>query len=310
MVTGEIAPPKSASRQAVERLATGLVGYIDAVNLTDNQRGIARMSSLGAGVICAQVGLEPIVQITCQNRNRLALQGDVLSGAALGIENFMCLTGDPPRTGDHPSAKGVLDLNSFSLLRILHRMRTDGVFDSGVKLREAPRLFLGAGANPLVERAARTERKVAAGADFIQTQPAFDVASFRRWMADIRAAGLHQRAAILAGVLVLRSAESAAFIDANLPGVRVPERQIERLRTAEDPAMEGIAIAAERVQELLRIEGVAGVHLMSVGWTKSMPLVVERAGLLPRPVMAPGAATVSDAAGGHVEGMLSAWSPV
>ncbi|MBI4491623.1 MAG: methylenetetrahydrofolate reductase [Chloroflexi bacterium] len=292
VVTGEIAPPKGASRQAVERLAAGLRGYVDAVNLTDNQRGVARMSSLGAGLLCAQVGLEPIVQITCQNRNRLALQGDVLSGAALGVHNFMCLTGDHPRFGDHPDAKSVLDLNSFGLIRMLARMRAPGVFDSGAPLKDAPRLFVGAAANPAVERAARTEKKIEAGAEFIQTQPSFDLDRFRSWMADARALKLHRRAAILGGVLILRSAESATFIDANLPGVRVPAQWLERLRSAGDPAAEGIAIAAEIVQELLSIEGVAGVHLMSVGWTKAMPLVVERAGLLPRPAMAPAAVGV------------------
>jgi methylenetetrahydrofolate reductase (NADPH) len=287
VVTGEIAPPKGADRNAVERLARGLLGSVDAVNLTDNQRGIARMSSLAAGIICLQVGLEPIVQITCQNRNRLALQGDVLGGAALGIRNFMALTGDHPRLGDHPATKNVADLNSFALLRILRHLVEAGEFESGTKLTACPRLFIGAGANPGVEPAARTGKKIEAGARFIQTQPAFDLSRFRAWMADVRSLGLHRQAAILGGVLIFRSAQSAAFINENLPGVVVPAETVERLRIAADAETAGIAIATETVQELLSIEGIAGVHLMSVGWTRAMPLVVERAGLLPRPVMAP-----------------------
>lgn len=279
VITGEIAPPRGASRATLERLAGGIRGAVDAINLTDNQRGLGRMSALGAGIILQQMGIEPIVQMTCQHRNRIALQADVLSGAACGIANFLCMTGDHPKIGDHAEAKNVLDLNSFQLIKMLRTMRDSGTFDSGVKLSDPPQIFIGGVSNPNVEKVARLERKIAFGAEFIQTQILFDMDRFREWMTDVRAAGLHQQAHIIAGVMIIKSAQSATFLRDHLPGSRVPEPLIERLARAEDPEQEGIAIAAELTQELLGIEGVRGVHLMTVGWTKAIPLVVERAGV-------------------------------
>jgi methylenetetrahydrofolate reductase (NADPH) len=283
VVTGEIAPPKGAARGALEKLAAGMREAVDAVNLTDNQRGVGRMSALGAGVILRQLGIEPIVQMTCQHRNRIALQADVLSGAACGITNFLCMTGDHPRIGDHPEAKNVLDLNSFQLIKMLRAMRDEGVFQSGVALSEAPTFFLGGVANPNIERVARLERKIQCGAEFIQTQIIFDLERFKQWMADVRAAGLHQRAHILAGVMVIRSASSAQFLRDHLPGSRVPDSIIERMERAANVEDEGIRVASELTQDLLAIEGVRGVHIMSVGWTRAIPRVVAAAGLLPRP---------------------------
>lgn len=287
VVTGEIAPPRGAAREALERLALGLRDSVDAINLTDNQRGLGRMSALGAGIILRQLGCEPVVQMTCQHRNRIALQSDVLSGAACGITNFLAMTGDHPRIGDHPDAKNVLDLNSFQLIKTLRTMRDEAKFQSGVALTEAPRFFLGAVANPNIERIARLERKIQFGAEFIQTQILFDLDRFRQWMADARAAGLHQQAYILAGIMVVRSAQSARFLRDHLPGSRVPEWVIDRMDRAAQPETEGIAIAAELIGELLAIDGVRGVHIMSVGWTKAIPQVVARAGLLPRPPAPP-----------------------
>lgn len=283
VVTGEIAPPKGASRAAVERLAQGLAGYVDAVNLTDNQRGMARMSALGAGLIVRQVGLEPIVQVTCQNRNRLALQADVLSASALGIHNFLCMTGDHPKHGDHPETKHVLDLNSFQLIKMLRTLRDEHCFQSGGALKDPPTFFVGGVANPNIERVARLEKKIEAGAEFIQTQIIFDVQRFRGWMAEARAAGLHQQAYILAGVIIPRTARTVVFLKEELPGMCIPDSVVDRMERASDPEHEGVLIAAELVQELLSIEGIAGVHLMSVGWTRAMPQVIEQAGLLPRP---------------------------
>lgn len=285
VVTGEIAPPKGASRNKIEELAGNLRGSFDALNLTDNQRGIARMSALGAGIVLQQMGLEPIVQITCQHRNRIALQADVLSGAALGIRNFLCMTGDHPRIGDHPEAKNVLDVNSFGLIRMLRKMRDVGSFEAGTPLKDAPQFFLGAVANPNIERAARTEKKIEAGAEFIQTQLIFDTARFRQWMADVRAADLHRGAYIMAGIMILRRPRSAIFLRDHLPGTLMPDAVIERMQRAEDSEREGIALAAELVSEVLSVEGVAGVHLMSVDWTRAMPYVIEQAGLLPRPAL-------------------------
>src|SRR5215212_8577004 len=239
VVTGELAPPKGAARATLERLALGMRDTVDAINLTDNQRGVGRMSALGAGVVMRQLGIEPIVQMTCQHRNRIAVQADVLSGAVCGIDNFLCMTGDHPKSGDHPEAKNVLDLNSL--------------------------------------------KKIQSGAEFIQTQIIFDIERFKQWMADVRAAGLHQQVHIIAGVMVIRSAGSAQFLRDHLPGSRVPDWVIERMAHAENAEQEGVRIAGELTQELLAIEGVRGIHIMSVGWTRAIPWVVEAAGLLPRP---------------------------
>jgi methylenetetrahydrofolate reductase (NADPH) len=283
VVTGEIAPPKGANAESVIKLADGIRDYVDAVNLTDNQRGVARMSALGAGILLQQRGIETIVQMTCQHRNRVALQADALSGAALGVRNFLCMTGDHPRIGDHPEAKNVLDLNSFQLIRTLRTLRDAGTFQSGTPLKQAPTFFVGGVANPNVERAARLEKKIEAGAEFIQTQLVFDTQRFRQWMADVRAAGLHQQAAILAGVMVLRRPKSALYLRDHLPGTLMPESVIERMQGAADAEAEGISLAAELVNDLLSVEGVAGVHIMSVDWTRSFPPIIERAGLYPRP---------------------------
>lgn len=283
VVTGEVAPPKGAARATLEKLATAMRNHVDAINLTDNQRGVGRMSALGAGIILDRLGIEPIVQMTCQHRNRIALQADVLSGSACGITNFLCMTGDHPKIGDHPDAKNVLDLNSFQLIRMLRGMRDEGHFQSGVPLAEAPRFFLGGVSNPNIERVARLEKKIQSGAEFIQTQIIFDVDRFKQWMADARAAGLHQAAYIIGGVMVIRSAQSARFLRDHLPGSRVPEWVVERMDRAESPEQEGARIAAEVARELLAIEGVRGIHIMSVGWTKAIPWVVEAADLLPRP---------------------------
>src|SRR5689334_20366322 len=255
VVTGELAPPKGAARATLERLAIGMRDAVDAINLTDNQRGVGRMSALGAGVVMRQLGIEPIVQMTCQHRNRIALQADVLSGAVCGIENFLCMTGDHPKIGDHPDAKNVLDLNSFQLIRTLRMMRDEGRFQSGTPLTEPPRFFLGGVANPNIEKVARLERKIQSGADFIQTQIIFDIERFRQWMTDARAAGLHQQAHILAGVMVIRSASSAHFLRDHLPGSRVPDWVVERMTRTEDAEGTGIRIAAELTQEMLAIDG-------------------------------------------------------
>lgn len=285
VVTGEVAPPKGASPARLVQLAEGMRASVDAINLTDNQRGVARMSALGAAAVLRQAGIEPIMQMTCQHRNRIALQADALSAAALGIQNVLCMTGDHPRIGDHPEAKNVLDMNSFRLIAMLRRLRDEARFESGTPLKDAPSFFIGGVANPNVERAARLEKKIEVGAEFIQTQLIFDVARFRAWMADVRAAGLHRQAHILAGVMVLRRPNSAIYLRDHLPGTLMPDAVVERMQAAADAEAEGIAIAAELVNDLLGVEGVAGVHIMSVDWTRAIPQIVARAGLLPRPAL-------------------------
>ncbi|NTW98071.1 MAG: methylenetetrahydrofolate reductase [Oscillochloris sp.] len=283
VVTGEMAPPKGAEPSRLLQLAEGMRASVDAINLTDNQRGVARMSSLGAAALLRQIGIEPIMQITCQHRNRIALQADALSASALGVRNLLCMTGDHPRIGDHPAAKNVLDLNSFQLIRMMRKLRDEAALESGGQLKDAPQFFVGGVANPNVERAARLEKKIESGAEFIQTQLVFDVARFRQWMADVRTAGLHQRAHILAGVMVLRRPHSALYLRDHLPGTLMPDGIVDRMQAAADSEREGIEIAAELVSDLLGVEGVAGVHIMSVDWTRAIPQIVERAGLLPRP---------------------------
>lgn len=285
VVTGEIAPPKGANRAQLERVAAAMRGSVDAINLTDNQRGIGRMSSLGAGVILSQAGDETIMQMTCQHRNRIALQADALSAAACGIRNILCMTGDHPKIGDHVDAKNVLDLNSFQLIKTMRTLRDEQQFQSGVALNGAPQFFIGGVSNPNIERVTRLERKIQFGAEFIQTQILFDIPRFQEWMRDVRSAGLHQQAYIIAGTMILRSAQSARFLRDHLPGSRVPDWVIDRLEQAADPEQEGVRIAAELTRELLAVEGVRGIHLMSVGWSKAIPWVVEAAGLLPRPAM-------------------------
>lgn len=282
VVTGEIAPPRGASPQTLLRIAANVAPAVDALNLTDNQRGIGRMSAMTSAILLRQHGYEVIAQMTCQHRNRIALQADALGGAACGVSNILAMTGDHPKIGDHPDAKNVLDLNSFQLIKTLRTMRDQKTFSSGTPLSEAPVFYVGGVANPNIEKATRLERKIEFGAEFIQTQIIFDVARFAEWMHDVRTLGLHQSAAIMAGVMVIKSAQSARFLRDHLPGSRVPESIIARMEAASDPEAEGILIAAELSKQLLSIAGVRGVHIMSVGWTKAIPLVVAHAGLTQR----------------------------
>jgi len=279
VVTGEIAPPRGAAPEALLKLAANLAPAVDALNLTDNQRGLGRMSAMTAAIFLRQHGYEVIAQMTCQHRNRIALQADALGGAMCGVQNILAMTGDHPRIGDHPETKNVLDVNSFQLINMLRTMRDQSTMQSGSPLTVAPRYLVGGVANPNIEKATRLERKIQFGAEFIQTQIIFDVDRFAEWMQAVRTLGLHQQASIMAGIMVIKSAQSARFLRDHLPGSRVPEHIVDRMEQATDPEAEGIAVAAELCQQLLAIDGVRGVHLMSVGWTKAIPLVVRHAGL-------------------------------
>ena len=279
VVTGEIAPPRGAAPEALLKLAANLAPAVDALNLTDNQRGLGRMSAMTAAIFLRQHGYEVIAQMTCQHRNRIALQADALGGAMCGVQNILAMTGDHPRIGDHPETKNVLDVNSFQLINMLRTMRDQSTMQSGSPLTVAPRYLVGGVANPNIEKATRLERKIQFGAEFIQTQIIFDVDRFAEWMQAVRTLGLHQQASIMAGIMVIKSAQSARFLRDHLPGSRVPEYIVDRMEQATDPEAEGIAVAAELCQQLLAIDGVRGVHLMSVGWTKAIPLVVRHAGL-------------------------------
>ncbi len=297
VVTAELGPPKSADTDLIRRKAGYLRGVVDAANITDNQTAIVRMSSIGAALIAMQEGLEPVIQITCRDRNRLAVQSDVLGAYALGIRNVLCLTGDHQKFGNHPAAKNVFDMDSIQLVAMLRAMRDEKVFACGDEIRNSkkapvvePRMFIGAAANPFGDpfpfRVARLAKKVNAGADFIQTQCIYDMKRFRQWMQQVCDRGLHERVYILAGITPLKSLRMAEHMRDNVAGLTVPEEIIERLRGAENAAEEGERIAVEQIQELLQIPGVHGVHIMAIESEHIVPDLLKKAGLLPRPVVA------------------------
>jgi len=287
VVTAELGPPRSCDEGLVEKKAALLKGSVDAVNLTDNQTSIVRLSSLAASVLVQQQGLEAILQMTCRDRNRLALQSDLLGAAALGLKNLLCLTGDHQCFGNHPQAKNVFDLDAVQLLSMVKTMCEEGKFLSGEDMKKAPALFLGAAANPFAEpldlRLMRLEKKIKAGAAFIQTQPVFDLEKFKLWMEKVRERGLHEKAYILAGLMPIRSVKMLNFMRENVPGVVIPEVLSREIEEARDPGEAGINYCSRMIGELKKIKGVAGVHLMAVEWEKAVPEMVSRAGLLPRP---------------------------
>jgi methylenetetrahydrofolate reductase (NADPH) len=253
-------------------VAGQLRGWVDAVNITDNQGSNVRMASWAGSLAAIQAGLEPVMQMTCRDRNRIALQSDLLGASALGIRNVLVMTGDDPRFGDHPDAKPVFDLDSVQLLKALRAMRDDRVLMSGRHLEPAPDCFLGAVENL---RADRLASKVDAGAQFVQTQFVFDVAGFGRWMAQVRDLGLHERCHILAGVGAVRSRRALDFMREKVPGVHVPDDVYRRLRAAAHVADEGARLAAEIVWQVREIEGVAGVHLFVAGNEQVIPGILE-----------------------------------
>jgi len=291
-VTGELGPPQSADPEVIRRKARILRGNVDAFNVTDGQTAVVRMSSWAACMIAKEEGLDPIVQMTCRDRNRIALQMDVLGAAALGIKNLLCLTGDHIKFGNHPDAKAVFDLDSIQFVKMVRDMRDGRRFQCGDEMAVAPNLFLGAAANPFADpfdfRTVRLAKKVTAGADFIQTQIIYNVARFAEWMKRARDRGLHQKTRILAGVAPIKSVGAARYMKTRVPGMDVPDETIERLRGVpkEQVSREGIKLCVEIINQVRQIEGVAGIHLMAIEWEEAVPEIVEAAGLLPRPRMA------------------------
>ena len=287
VVTSELGPPRGASREVVEKKAEILKGYADAFNLTDCQTAMVRLSSIAAGTILVNMGMEPIIQMTCRDRNRIAIQSDILGAAALGMKNLLCLTGDHQCFGDHPDAKGVFDIDSIQLLDIVRQMRDEKKFQSGEDIKPEPRLFLGAAENPFADpfkyRAIRLAKKIRAGTDFIQTQIIYNIEKFEEWMGLVRDMGLHKKVFILAGVTPIRSLGMAKYMKKNVPGMDVPDEIIKRLEGAEKKKAEGINICLDIIERVRKIEGVAGVHIMAIEWEDIVPEIVERAGLLPRP---------------------------
>jgi 5,10-methylenetetrahydrofolate reductase len=310
-VTAELGPPQSAESEVIRQKAALLKGYCDAVNITDNQTAIVRMSSIGAGTIVVSEGLEPVIQMTCRDRNRLAIQSDLLGAYALGMRNLLCLSGDHQTFGNHPTSKNVFDLDSLQLVKMVSDMRDEHVFQCGDSFKgQEPRFFIGAAAAPFADpidfRPYRLAKKVKAGANFIQTQLVYDVEAFEKYMQKVRELGLHKKTYILAGVGPLKSPGMARYMKKSVPGILVPDELIDRMNQAGAPWAgkskdeltkedkrarsdawkdEGIKICIELIQQLRRVEGVAGVHIMAIEWEEAVKPIVEGAGLYPRPVI-------------------------
>ncbi|MEN6520445.1 MAG: methylenetetrahydrofolate reductase [Armatimonadota bacterium] len=290
VVCGEMSPPQSADASPIAKKCGYFKGYVDAVNLTDNQTAIVRMSSVMSGHFALSGGVEPIIQMTCRDRNRLAIQSDILAAGAVGIKNILCLTGDHQKFGNHPDAKPVFDLDSTQLISMVKKMRDEKKFLSGDDIKQEPRMFIGGAANPFGEpfemRVLNLAKKIAAGVDFIQTQPVFDVPRFKKWMDAVRDEGMDKDVFILAGVMPVRSVKALYHMRDNVPGMRISPDYIKRMESIKEKEAsmeEGVKIAVEIVKELKSIPGVAGVHLMPVMWESITPRIVEEAGLLPRP---------------------------
>ena len=284
-VTAELGPPKSADPEVVRKKAKLLKGYADAFNVTDGQTAVVRMASWAACVLQKEEGLEPVVQMTCRDRNRIALQMDVLGAAALGINNILVLSGDHMSFGNHPQAKGVYDIDSIQLIKIIKDLRDEKVVQSGEEIDVEPRLFIGAAANPFAApfeyRPYRLAEKVAAGADFIQTQMVYNVPKFREYMSKVSGMGLDEKVYILAGVGPIKSLGTARYMAANVPGMDVPDKILDRMKKTpkEKRADEGIKICTEIIQQMREIPGTNGVHIMAIEWEEAIPKIVEGAGL-------------------------------
>jgi methylenetetrahydrofolate reductase (NADPH) len=285
--TGELGPPQGANVEAIRKKASHLKGIVDAVNITDNQTAVVRMASWAAGLVAIQEGLEPNYQMVCRDRNRIAMQSDILGAYAHGIRNMLCLSGDHQQFGNHPFTKGVFDIDSIQLISMVKRMRDNKKFLNGDDIDEAPQLFIGAAANPFAEpfefRVHRLAKKIEAGADFIQTQCIYDMKRFREWMKQANDMGLAEKVSILAGVTPLKSGGMARYMAKNVSGIIIPDEIIDRIVNAKKAAEEGIKICVEQIEELREIKGIRGVHLMAIEWEHRVPEIAERAKLIPRP---------------------------
>jgi len=289
VVTGECGPPRGANTEIIAEKADLLKGYVDAVNVTDNQTAIVRMSSISASVHLIGQGLEPIMQMVCRDRNRIAMQSDILGAWSLGIKNILCLSGDHQSFGSQPDALNVFDIDSMNLINMVKIMRDEGRDMSGFELNDPPRMFIGAAANPFADpfeyRVLRLAKKIDAGADFIQTQCIYNLDRFKEWMRLAREEGLTEKVHILAGVTPMKSAGMAKFMKNRVAGMDVPDEMIKRMESVQKDkaAEEGIKICLETIEDLRKIDGVHGIHIMAIEWEQKVPEIVEKAGLLPRP---------------------------
>ncbi|MBW2617717.1 MAG: methylenetetrahydrofolate reductase [Deltaproteobacteria bacterium] len=288
-VTSECGPPRGADPEVIRQKGELLKGCVDAVNVTDNQTAVVRMSSLAACIHLKEMGLEPVFQMVCRDRNRIAMQSDILGAAGHGISNILCLSGDHQTFGDHPQAANVFDLDSIQLVYTARKMTDEGKFLGGAEIESPPKMFVGAAANPFADpfeaRIMRLAKKVAAGAQFIQTQCIFNIDRFEEYMARVRDMGLHEKVKILAGMTPMKSVGMARYMQKQVPGMDVPEELIKRISGVEKgkAGEEGIKICVEHIKRIKEIPGVAGFHIMAIEWEQKVPQIVEQAGLLPRP---------------------------
>ena len=299
--TAELGPPKNADAEVIRKKAAQLKGVADGVNITDNQTAIVRMSSIAAAALSAQNGVEPIMQMTCRDRNRLAMQADMLGAYALGIRNLLCLSGDHQQFGNHPMAKNVYDMDSMTLIQMVKALRDGPKFQGGEEIKGVnPRFFIGAAENPFADpfefRPYRLAKKAQAGADFIQTQLIYNVPKFREFMKRVVDLGVHEKVYILAGVGPIKTAGAAKYMRDQVPGMDVPTEIVERMEAvgkgiedkkekAAAAREEGIKICVELIQQMREIPGVAGVHIMAIEWEEAVRPILERAGLFPRPTV-------------------------
>ncbi len=288
-VTSECGPPRGAVAKELTDKAKYLEGVVDAVNVTDNQTAMVRMSSLAGSVLIKQQGMHPLLQVVTRDRNRLAIQADILGAYSLGIDTMLCLSGDHTKFGDHPMAANVHDIDSIQLIQMVKGMRDESKFQGGSDIKGAPKMFIGAAANPFADpfelRVMRLAKKIAAGVDFIQTQCIFNVEKFELWMEGVRKMGLHKKCYILAGVTPMKSVGAARYMKNRVPGMDVPTDVVERMASVpkEKQPEEGVDICIETIERLKKVEGVAGFHIMAIEWEEKVEEIVRRAGLYPRP---------------------------
>ena len=288
-VTSECGPPRGSVPDKIKKKAELLKDCVDAINVTDNQTAVVRMASWASCILIKQMGLSPILQMVTRDRNRLAMQSDILGAYAHGIDNILCLSGDHPHFGDHPQAANVYDIDSIQFIQLVRGMRDDGKLMSGDDIENAPKMYIGAAANPFADpfelRVARLAKKAKAGVDFIQTQCIYNLDKFEQWMEGVRKRGLHEKVHILAGMTPMKSVGMAKYMKNRVPGMDVPDEVIERLAAVpkEKQPEEGIQICVEAIQRLKKVEGVHGFHIMAIEWEEKVPEIVKAAGLLPRP---------------------------
>ena len=288
-VTSECGPPRGSDPEAITRKAEMIKDYVDAINITDNQTSVTRLCSLAACIHLKKMGVEPTLQMVTRDRNRIALQSDILGAASFDIYNILCLSGDHQSFGDCPQGQNVFDIDSMQLIQTVRLMRDEGKFLGGDDIKRPPQMFVGAAANPFADpfeiRVPRLAKKIAAGVEFIQTQCIYNLDKFELWLKQARDRGLHEKVYILAGVTPFKSAGMAKYMKNRVPGMDVPDEVVKRMSGVpkEKQAEEGINICVETIQRLKEVEGVKGFHIMAIEWEEKVPEIVERGGLYPRP---------------------------